>query len=88
MQNFVIFTKKKYFLEWSSETSPISKDGLITLSQKEIITTAATGKRQRIDDTPTVKRKGTTSNDFLEFIIARSHYNWCSWYELQASGAW
>jgi transposase len=46
----------------------ISKDGLITLSRKEIITTAAAGKRQRTDDTPAVKRKGTTSNDFLEFI--------------------
>ncbi|CEG76976.1 hypothetical protein RMATCC62417_11795 [Rhizopus microsporus] len=46
----------------------ISKDGLITLSRKEIITTAVAGKQQRIDDTPAVKRKGTTSNDFLEFI--------------------
>ncbi|KAG1141168.1 hypothetical protein G6F36_015737 [Rhizopus arrhizus] len=46
----------------------ISKDGFITLSRKEIITTAAAGKRQRTDDMPAVKRKGTTSNDFLEFI--------------------
>jgi transposase len=46
----------------------ISKDGVITLSRKEIITTATAGKRQRLDDTAVVKKKGTTSNDFLEFI--------------------
>ncbi|KAG1243714.1 hypothetical protein G6F65_022230 [Rhizopus arrhizus] len=46
----------------------ISKDSFIILSRKENITTAAAGKRQRTDDAPSVKRKGTTSNDFLEFI--------------------
>ncbi|KAI8092407.1 uncharacterized protein B0P05DRAFT_526136, partial [Gilbertella persicaria] len=37
-----------------------SKDSIITLSRKEIITVAAAGKRQRLDDTPVVKKKGTT----------------------------
>ncbi|PHZ15865.1 uncharacterized protein RHIMIDRAFT_233474 [Rhizopus microsporus ATCC 52813] len=46
----------------------ISKVGLITLSKKEIITTATAGTQQRTDDTPAAKRKGTTSNGFLEFI--------------------
>lgn len=35
----------------------ISKDGIITLLRKEIITVAAAGKRQRLDDTPVVKKK-------------------------------
>ena len=62
----------------------IFKDGQITLSRKEIITTPAAGKRQRADDTPAVKRKGITNNDFLEFIeqvlttidVAGMNYNY------------
>jgi hypothetical protein len=35
----------------------ISKDGIITLSRKEIITVAVAEKRQRLDHTPVVKKK-------------------------------
>ncbi|KAG1526034.1 hypothetical protein G6F52_002794 [Rhizopus delemar] len=45
----------------------ISKDGLTTLSRKEIITTAAAGKRQRTDDTPAIK--GATTGMNYKYLV-------------------
>ncbi|CEP13465.1 hypothetical protein [Parasitella parasitica] len=55
----------------SHETCEVGTPCKIKVETKEpnvSILGAAAGKRQRTDDTPGVKRKGTTGNDFLEFI--------------------
>lgn len=47
----------------------ICKSGLITLSRKEVVFSARSGKRTRTDEkSQAPKRKGTTSSDFLEYI--------------------
>ncbi|KAG1172519.1 hypothetical protein G6F70_006404 [Rhizopus microsporus] len=47
----------------------ICKSGLITLSRKEVILGARSGKRTRTGEkSQALKKKGTTSSDFLEYI--------------------
>ncbi|ORE02699.1 hypothetical protein BCV72DRAFT_317122, partial [Rhizopus microsporus var. microsporus] len=42
-------------------------------SRKEVITTAAAGKRKRTDDTPAVKRKGTTIGMNYKYLMLITH---------------
>ena len=57
---------------WCSNVSilgAICKSGLITLSRKEVVRSARSGKRTRTGEkSQAPKRKGTTSSDFLEYI--------------------
>ncbi|KAG1132765.1 hypothetical protein G6F42_002058 [Rhizopus arrhizus] len=57
---------------WGANVSilgAICKSGLITLSRKEVVLSARSGKRTRTGEkSQAPKRKGTTSSDFLEYI--------------------